>query len=52
VSSTVPRSALSTLTVAFDDDTWTAGTSGKKFGIVKTMPVSSATAMITYFQIG
>ena len=31
-SSTVPRSAESTFTAAFDDDTCTAGTSGKTFG--------------------
>src|SRR6185369_977824 len=52
VSSTMPSSALSTFTVALDDDTWTAGTSGKKFGTVKTMPTTSATAMSTYFQRG
>ncbi len=51
-SSTVPRSAESTFTAAFDDDTWTAGTSGNTFGSAKTMPTSSATAITTYFQRG
>jgi hypothetical protein len=34
VSSTARSVAASILTVAFDVDTWTAGTSGKKFGSV------------------
>jgi len=50
VSSTVPSSAVSTF--AFADDTWTAGTSGKKFGSVYSAPTSRATAMTMYFQSG
>ena len=33
-------------------DTWTAGTSGKKFGIVYSVATSSATAIIRYFHSG
>ena len=36
---------------AFADETWTAGTSGKKLGSVYSMPITSATAM-TMFQSG
>ena len=40
------------MTVAFDVETWTAGTSGKKLGSVYRRPIASARAMTTYFQSG
>jgi hypothetical protein len=43
---------LSIRTADFDDDTWTAGTSGKKFGSVYSRPNASAMPIRTNFQAG
>ena len=44
VASTVPS------IFTFADETWTAGTSGKKLGSVYSAPIASATAITMYFQ--
>jgi hypothetical protein len=51
-SSTVPSSALSIFTDALDDETCTAGTSGKKFGTMYNRPNASVTPIRMYFQAG
>ena len=52
VFSTVESVPASTLIVAFDVETCTAGTSGKKFGSMYNRPTAIATAIRMYFQRG